>query len=148
MTKTEAREGEAYILLLTNPKVNAINNYRRALPLQRLALVWISFICSRNRHLPEWRFPHFFTIIVTVYCQICKVIRIVLTSFRRIEPTAVSHHDNAPRLSESDNPGVFYNIWQVLSRKTAHSVIPRDHTVIAGSTRNPVDNAAQYTFYS
>ena len=41
----------------------------------------------RNRHLAEWRFL-LFTIIVTVYRPICKVIRMRLTPFRVVWPTA------------------------------------------------------------
>jgi len=33
------------------------------------------------RYFPEWRFARLFTIIVTVNCPMCKVMRIGLTSF-------------------------------------------------------------------
>lgn len=42
---------------------------------------------SRNRHLAEWRFL-LFTMIVTVKAPICNVIRMSLTPFRVVWPTA------------------------------------------------------------
>ena len=42
---------------------------------------------ERNRHLAEWRFL-LFTMIVTVKAPICNVIRMSLTPFRVVWPTA------------------------------------------------------------
>jgi len=51
---------------------------------------WIQY---RNRHLPEWRFL-LFTIIVTVKGPICNVIRIGLTSFRRMWLNRLPYYRN------------------------------------------------------
>ncbi len=52
---------------------------------KRLALSYV-FIISKNRHLAEWRFlsAGLLIVIVTLKGPIWKVIRISLTSFRRI----------------------------------------------------------------
>ena len=47
----------------------------------------LCFYLPRNRHLPGWRFLRF-TMIVTVKAPICKVIRMSLTPFRVVWPTA------------------------------------------------------------
>ena len=46
------------------------------------------FTLNRNRHLAEWRFLLFRTMIVTVKAPICNVIRMSLTPFRVVWLTA------------------------------------------------------------